>query len=125
MQDFDVVLRKGFEKLIGIELEDKWRRLAQLPPKYGGMGLRSGLKTYGAQHLCSLAKSADNVERITGSWDLVSIAHRETGKWLSKATDKPVDIGRITKIVKEVQELGTGCRLPHVWCVVCNCKCSL
>ena len=78
MVDFDKVLHEGFEGLLGITIEEKWWRLAQLPPKYGGMALRSGLRTLGAQHLCSLVKSADDVERIVGGWDVVAIAQRET-----------------------------------------------
>ena len=92
MQSFDAALRKGFEKLIGIELPMRLWRLAQLPPKYGGMALRSGLTTYGAQHLCSLAKVADNVERIVGVWDVLSIAHRDTAEWLTNAREEPVDL---------------------------------
>ena len=64
MKDFDQVLKRGFERLLGIAIEEKWWRVAQLPPKFGGMALRSGLRTLGAEHLCSLAKSADLVDRI-------------------------------------------------------------
>ena len=53
MKDFDQLLKKGFERLLGIAIKEKWWRLAQLPPKHGGMALRSGLRTQGAQHLCS------------------------------------------------------------------------
>ena len=60
MKDFDNVLQKGFEVIMGIPIKKKWWRLAQLPPKYGGMALRSGLQTYGAQHLCSLVNDPEN-----------------------------------------------------------------
>ena len=66
MEEFDKVLHIGFEGLLGISIEDKWWRLAQLPPKFGGMAIRSGLRTYGAQRICSLEKSAENVDRIVG-----------------------------------------------------------
>ena len=100
MKSFDAALRKGFEKLIGIELPMRLWRLAQLPPKYGGMALRSGLTTYGAQHLCSLAKVADNVERIVGVWDVLSIAHRDTAEWLTNAREEPVDLDETVNSIR-------------------------
>ena len=39
---FDKILREGFESLLGMQLTDKWWRVAQLPAKYGSFGLRSG-----------------------------------------------------------------------------------
>ena len=92
MRDFDKVLHMGFEMLLGITIQEKWWRLAQLPTKFGGMALRCGLRTFGAQHLCSLAKSADNVERIVGGWDVVGLAKHETEAWLRNACDERIDI---------------------------------
>ena len=77
---------------MGIKIEEKWWRLAQLPAKFGGMAVRSGLRTFGAQHLCSLAKSADNVERIVGGWNLVAVAKYETEAWLNNASEEKVDV---------------------------------
>ena len=74
MKDFDQVLKKGFEKLLGTTIGEKWWRLAQLPPKFGGMALRSGLRTQGAHHLYSIAKCANNVDRIVGGWNAVAVA---------------------------------------------------
>ena len=62
--------------------------MAQLPLKFGGMGLRSGLRTLAAQHLCSLAKSADSVDRIVSDWDVVAIAQSEIGAWLRNACEE-------------------------------------
>ena len=56
------------------------------------MALRSGLRTHGAQHLYSIAKSADNVDRIVGGWDAVAVARRETEAWLNSACEEKVDI---------------------------------
>ena len=92
MEDFDKVLHRGFEELLGIKIEEKWWRLAQLPAKFGGMPLRSGLRTFGAQHLCSLAKSAKKVDRIVNGWDVVGIANSETGTWLKDSCEQSVDI---------------------------------
>ena len=92
MNGFDQLLKSGFERLLGIPIEERWWRLSQLPPKFGGMALRSGLKTHGAQHLCSLAKSADNVDRIVGGWDVVALAKQETECWLNNACDESINI---------------------------------
>ena len=92
MHEFDAVLEKGFHELVGIRLEKKWWRLAQLPPKYGGMGIRSGLRTFGAQHLCSLVKSSCNVGKIVGSWNVDAVARRDTEDWLNNAREEKVDI---------------------------------
>ena len=100
MENFDALLQKGFEKLLGIKIEEKWWRLTQLPPKYGGLALRSGLRTYGAQHVCSLAKSSTNVGRIVGGWDVVEIAKRDTERWLNDALEDKIDIA---KFVYEIQ----------------------
>ena len=51
---WDGVLRDAFEKLINITLDDKWWAIVRLNSKYGGMGLKSGIHTAGAQHLTSL-----------------------------------------------------------------------
>ena len=102
MKSFDKELKSGFEVLLGIQLEEKWWRLAQLPAKYGGMAMRSGLRTLGAQHLCSLAKSADHVERIVGSWNVIAIAKQETEAWLNNACEEKVDIENL------VTQLRTG-----------------
>ena len=42
MKEFDQLLRKEVEILLGIAIKGKSWRLAQLPPKYFGMALRSG-----------------------------------------------------------------------------------
>ena len=34
LEKFDRLIRKGFEKMIGIELEDRWWRICKLPSKF-------------------------------------------------------------------------------------------
>ena len=41
---WDRILRKGFEKLIGSSLEDRWWAISRLNSKYGGIGLKSAKK---------------------------------------------------------------------------------
>ena len=62
--------------------------MAQLPAKFGDMAVR----TFGAQHLCSLAKSAHNVERIVGEWDVVTAVKCETEDWLKNTCEESVDV---------------------------------
>ena len=38
--------------------------IAKLPPKYGGMGWKTGLHTFGAHYLTSIAKNATSIEDI-------------------------------------------------------------
>ena len=92
MKSYDKGLKKGFEGLLGIKSEEKWWGLAQLPSKYGGMAMQSGLRTLGAQHLSSFAKAADYVERIVGNWDVIAHAKLETQDWLTNACEQKVDI---------------------------------
>ena len=92
MRDFDAILRKGFEKLIGKNLEDRWWRAAQLPAKFGGMAMRSGLRTFGAQHIVSLAKTSNEVKRIVGDWDACTVAKQDTEEWLLKACQGEVTV---------------------------------
>ena len=75
--------------------------------KYGGIALRSGLITYGAQNLCSLAKSAKNVDKIVGGREVIAIAQRDTSLWLEKARDEKTDID---KSMREVQGGGASPR---------------
>ena len=109
MLKFNKILRKGFEKLIGTTLSEKWWRLAQLTPKFGGMSMRSGLTTYGAQHLVSLAKSAAEVERIVGKYDVLQLAKRETQSWLNHACSDGFDIEEVVakhRAARHDNELG-------------------
>ena len=57
IRQFDATLRSGFEKILGIPMNDLWWEIAKLPPKYGGMGWKTGLHTFGAHYITSLAKT--------------------------------------------------------------------
>ena len=46
------------------------------------MGWRTGLHTFGAHYLTSVAKNADRIEGIVPGWDAASIAEQEVGEWL-------------------------------------------
>ena len=100
MEDFYKLLHMGFEVLLG-KIEEKWWRSAQLPARFSGMAIRSGLRTFGAQHLYSLAQSAKNFDRIVNGWNAVAIAKEETGAWLNDACEQSVDIELWVNRMKE------------------------
>ena len=63
-----------------------------MPPKFGGMSMRSGLHTFGAQHLVSISKSAIEVNRIVKGWNSIEVAKRETEAWLNNVCWETVSI---------------------------------
>ena len=73
MSLFDQLVKKGFETLLGTSISPKWWRLAQLPSKFGGMAMRTGLKTFGAHYMTSLVKTAASTEKLLGAYDLMMI----------------------------------------------------
>ena len=100
MQSFDKVLREGFEEILGCSLSNRWWRLAKLPPKFGGMSMRSGLNTFGAQHLVSISKSATEVDRIVNGWNSVEVAKQETEAWINNACRETVDVEEMVRKLK-------------------------
>ena len=56
--------------------------VAKLPQKYGGMGWKTGLHTFGAHYLTSIAKNATSIEGIVPTWDAASIGKQEVSEWL-------------------------------------------
>ena len=110
MREFDAVLRKGFEDLIGKSIEDKWWRVAKLPAKFGGMAMRSGLETFGAQHIVSLAKTSEEVMRIVGHYDACDVANLAVGEWLTKACDGEVTVEQVIEEIRkrENEVVGKG-----------------
>ena len=82
--NFDSVVRSGFEQILGISMNDLWWDIAKLPPKYGGMGWKTGSHTFGAHYISSLAKTADLVRRIIPDHNPEIIAERDVGEWLKK-----------------------------------------
>ena len=101
MGDFDNLLKRGFERLIGRKVLPKKWCLAQLPPKYGGMSIRSGLRTHGAHHLTSLVKTAPDVSRIVGDHDLLGKLESELQQWLDKALNKNTNIAGLVATIQE------------------------
>ena len=78
LREWDKVLRQAFETLINSRLDDKWWAIVRLNSKYGGMGLKSGMNTAGAQHLASLVNAADGVKRFIPAWNVKQIVREAT-----------------------------------------------
>ena len=77
-------------------LEAKWWRLAKLPAKYGGLGLRSGLSTLGAQHTVSLVKCSQGIKTFVPNFNPTELIQQETKQWLSEHLDNAdIDIARL------------------------------
>ena len=72
--------------------------------------MRSGLRTYGAQHIVSLIKTSAEVKRIVGSYNSGEIAKRETEEWLNNACDGEVTVEHVVEDIREKQnpEVGLG-----------------
>ena len=106
LSGFDGILREGFESLIGCSLEDKWWAVARMNSKYGGMGLKSGLHTAGAQHLTSLVNSADDILNFFPAWDLRDVAKEATELWFSQQLGTAVDFELLLDSVREGSSFG-------------------
>ena len=71
--------------------------------------MRSGLRTYGGQHIVSLAKTSHEVRRIVGFYDACEVAERDTEEWLRKACEGEVTVQQvIEEIWKENKDVGMG-----------------
>ena len=117
LEGYDRALRAGFEKLIGKTLDDRWWEVARMNNKHGGMGLKSGLKTAGAQHLTSLAMSYDDILKFVPSWNLYETADKMTTKWLSRQLGKDVDSKIIVDAVIASSGFGESGKLSLAqWC---------
>ena len=117
LEGYDKALRTGFEKLIGKTLDDRWWEIARMNSKHGGMGLKSGLKTAGAQHLTSLAMSYDDILKFVLSWNLYEVAEETTANWLSRQLGKDVDSKSIVNAVIGGASFGVSGKLSLAqWC---------
>ena len=103
MLDFDALVRSGFEQILGIPMNDLWWEIAKLPPKYGGMGWKTGSHTFGAQYISSLAKTADSVHRITPHHNAQHAAQREAGSWLTNIAPPGITVKSIMTAIQNPQ----------------------
>ena len=115
--EWDSVLRNAFEVIINSKLDDKWWAVVRLNSKYGGMGLKSGIHTAGAQHLTSLVNSADGIKKFIPSWNLHESAREATEGWLCQQLGRTVNINLLVDSVSEGQGFGENSSLSLAqWC---------
>ena len=75
--------------------------MARLQSKHGGMGLRTGLHTAGAQHLSSLAKCSVDISKFIPSWNGLMIAQEDTGWRLERQLEKKIDVGDLYHKIRD------------------------
>ena len=68
--------------------------------RIGGMGLRTGVHTTGAQYLSSLAKCSEDITMNFLGWNGSTIAQEETGWWLERQHDSEIDVKEIFDIIR-------------------------
>ena len=106
--EFDTVLRAAFEELIGTELEDRWWRQCQMTGKNGGISLRSGKNTFGAQHVMSLLVTEGLVKRFVPDYDVVSVIKEECAAWFEEKCAGSIEIEKIVEHFRSHKEIDTG-----------------
>ena len=60
--------------------------------KCGGIRLRSGIHTTGAQHISSLAKCSEDIEKLLPHWDGPQVAMEATEWWLKQEIGTDVEV---------------------------------
>ena len=102
--ELDSTIRGAFEGLLGTHMSNLTWTIAKLPPKYGGMGWRTGLQTYGAQYISSIAKTAKVVERIVPGYNPTEQAMRCANEWLIKHAGPAHDAATALKNLRTKDE---------------------
>ena len=80
------------EKIIGLDLNEQYWLICQLPGKYGGFGLRSGKPIFGAQYVVSLQKCRTDMATHTEGWCLGKCAKDGAESWLKNSIGADFDI---------------------------------
>ena len=91
LSGFDAALRKALQYLLRQRLSDLGWKIASLPAKFGGLGLRSGLNVAGAQHVVSQVKSSFEIIRHV-TWNLLETTEEATLNRLSHSLGEPVNL---------------------------------
>ena len=99
---FDTALKRGLERILGAHLDCKWWRQAQLPLKYGGMGLRSGKSRYGAQHFVSLIKWSAAITTCITEFNGPALALEKCGRCLSTALEHNITTEEAGRMIEKI-----------------------
>ena len=84
-------------------MNDLWCEIANLPPKYGGMGWKTGSHTFGAQYISSLAKTAESVHRITSHHNALDAAQQGAVPWLTNIAPSGVTVESVIEAIQNPQ----------------------
>ena len=112
LREYDATVRERFERLIYFKLEDRWWSLALLQSKHGGMGMRTGIATAGANHLSSLAKCSEDIAKFVPDWDGFAIAVETTGRWLQQKFKFSIDFNEEFQKIKERKTVDPKLSIP-------------
>ena len=109
---YDEVPPTALEKLINKKLDNRWWAVVRINYKYGGMKLKSGLHTSGAQHLTSLVNSTADIKTFVLSWNLQQNAEDATHEWFCMRLKSKI-ISNICKInLMDGEKFGVTTLLP-------------
>ena len=88
------------------------------------MAIRSGLRTFGAQHIVSLTKTSAEVKRIVGTYDALAIAKQDTEEWLSKASMGETTVDQVVTDILKAQEedVGAGVEVRRKYSIAQLCE---
>ena len=85
-------------------MDDLRWEIAKLPPKYGGMGWKTGSHTYGAHYIASLTKTCDHVSAISKIHAPLRINERAAGDWLRNIAPENVTIQTMMNSIRNAEE---------------------
>ena len=115
--EYDNILRKALQDLIGSTLEDKWWSIARLSSKHGGVGLKSGATVFGAQHLMSLVACTEGIQKFCQTWNLNAVATASTKKWLQRRLNHTIDVQLVIRSINAGEGFGGDGKLSLAqWC---------
>ena len=98
--EFDTTIHNAFEILLQSEINAHIWEVAKLPPKYGGMGWKTGLHTFGAHYLTSIAKNATSIEGIVPGWDAAGLDEQEIGEWMHIHASPGLDAAKMVNDIR-------------------------
>ena len=114
VSQFDATLRRGFEKILGTPMDDLQWEIAKLPPKYGGMGWKTGSHTYGAHYIASLTKTSAPVCSISPSHATLPIAQRNATEWLHRIAPPNVTIEMMINTIRKPASYNSNQNLAKI-----------
>ena len=121
IQIFDDMEKVALEKIIGTDrIEDAFWKVAKLPPKFGGLGFRTGLEICGAQYIMSVIKCTAGIRRFAADWDPAKVIRADALKWLEKSLGVPIEVDKLVNSMLVSESVGSGNSLEGITGVDCG-----